>query len=104
MGINYEVTIPGASEPVHLGKMSAGWVFLFRAQPQWNPADAFSSWVLLATMGTVQDEYGNEIEFQKLLQDIMYSYQRTGAQRATDDPRSPVFENHGFVFCESEFC
>lgn len=104
MGTNYYVQIPGAGAPIHLGKQSAGWVFLFRAQPQWRPHQAFCSWVTLAEMGDITDEYGRPVELGKLIQDVIYSYMREGAQHHEAAPGQPVYTNHGFQFSTADFC
>jgi hypothetical protein len=104
MGTNYALTFPGASEPVHLGKMSAGWVFLFRARPEWTPEKAFINWVMLAEMGEIVDEYSRAVDLGQLLQDVVYSYMREGAQHHEAAPGFPVYTNHGFEFSTAYFC
>lgn len=105
MGTNYYVEIPGAAEPAHLGKSSGGNPFSFYAQPQWDPRQAFSSWVLLATMGEITDEYGRTVAFADLFQRVMKSYadRRVGAMDVYIDHHE-AYINHGFHFYPREFC
>lgn len=99
MGTNYSVEI-GALDPVHLGKKSAGWSFLFRGQKQWEQGHAFSNWIMLATMGPITDEYGRTVELIDLLEIII----RARDARKHEDSGVHVYTNCGFEFTDSEFC
>jgi hypothetical protein len=76
MGTNYYVNTPSCanacehcaeSERIHLGKSSAGWRFLFRADPEWPRDEAFTHWVRRALSGPIVDEYGRECSLAELL-------------------------------------
>lgn len=100
MGTNYDVTFPDR-EPVHLGKQSAGWTFLFRADPAWPQEEALARWHDLATSGEIRDEYGHPVTMEWLLESIAYAQQREGAQR---DHHGSFIDPSGYEFIASEFC
>lgn len=56
----------------HIGKRSAGWVFLRRAEFEWPRDEAYTHWVgrirtNVANGGSVVDEYGNEYTVDEML-------------------------------------
>lgn len=76
MGTNYYVRTPACenacahcseSQLIHLGKTSAGWRFLFQANPEWPREDAFTAWKKLAASGPIEDEYGHPLTLDELL-------------------------------------
>lgn len=76
MGTNYYVRTPGCekacehcsqSQLVHLGKTSAGWRFLFQADPEWPREEALARWRQRAATGPIEDEYGDLRNLDELL-------------------------------------
>lgn len=57
MGTNYYATVTETDELVHLGKRSAGWVFLFRTSDHFRTTSELIGW-LETTPVTIHDEYG----------------------------------------------
>lgn len=104
MGTNYYVVTDvcvnacehcSASERLHLGKTSAGWRFLFRADPAWPRDEAFSHWVRRALSGTIIDESGRACTLADLLN------MAVGRQDAA--PSVSDFKSSGHDFCIREF-
>lgn len=73
MGTNYYAVAPGRVALIHLGKMSAGWPFLFRCHKEWTNREAMEEWIATAQSYTIEDEYGREISFKDLMSRITTS-------------------------------
>jgi len=52
MGTNYYVvrTRPTTAEPIHIGKSSIGWLFLFQTQIVWNTWNQVKEWLKANTL------------------------------------------------------
>lgn len=90
---------------VHIGKASAGWAFLFKADPSWGQDQALTMWLqLVHTKGfRIVTEYGDKVKEALLLTLIMAG--QTGKSHVNDIARtgSYFFQVGGFDFCSSEF-
>lgn len=122
MGTNYYVRVPGGSKPyarcpesqlIHLGKSSAGWRFLRRADPTWDRFDAVRLWEHRARRGPIEDEYGRPVtleELEALIQAKQTGRAHADAERPPGIPeelwaslRTSDFTVDGFDFCDREF-
>ena len=120
MGTNYYVTTPPCADAcehcdvaqrVHLGKSSGGWRCLFRADPEWDPFDAFAQWLKLATSGPIVDEYGNAHtvgDVLRLIHDKQELQSRrepqpNGSYRASPADLRGIYTADGHEFDTSEF-
>jgi len=71
MGTNYYIVTEckccgNVNRELHIGKSSAGWVFLLRLHPAddiWSLYD----WVLILKKGSIRDEYGHKILPENML-------------------------------------
>lgn len=121
MGTNYYVRTPGCSEAcphcsestlIHLGKSSAGWRFLHRADPTWDRPDALRLWEHRARRGPIENEYGQPITLDELM-DMIREKQSGRAHPGPMPPgfipelwdsfRKSDFTVDGFDFCDREF-
>jgi hypothetical protein len=111
MGTNYYVRREGLTEPVHLGKSSAGWKFLHRADPAWPREEARERWIELARSGVIESEYGLAESLEELLA-FIDSRQRGHCHCVDNGPRltGPYFQEgqrwhaDGYDFTAQEFC
>lgn len=112
MGTNYYVKQPGCEkdgaqgQTYHLGKSSAGWRFLFQADPSWPKSMALVKWTKLAKSGVIHDEYDQETTFKELWGFIMSkqlerSHQLVKTPAWMLDPGDFVCD--GYDFCSREF-
>lgn len=79
MGTNYYVVKnkPSVSEPIHIGKSSAGWLFLFQAQDRtwdgvaWNDYDQLKQWLKTYTVErneyVIVDEYDEIVSYDDFI-------------------------------------
>lgn len=114
MGTNYYARIDTcdkcgrAAECVHLGKMSAGWAFLFRMQPEkYANFEEFWEFILRKNV-VVVDEYEQKQDKEELIDKIKQSY--LGTQKRHDekiDPQTGFETNNittgGYDFCTADF-
>lgn len=90
---------PGAPERLHIGKSSAGWVFLLRVYP--GRLDSWAAWDrLLGSLGPedyIEDEYGRQVGhgFLRALVTMRGTEEPRGLRRPSDDRRSDVRRGHG---------
>lgn len=134
MGTNYYVRTTGCEDACphcaesvlrHLGKSSAGWKFLFRADSAWPRHMAYGKWVVALAAdinlgGRIEDEYGERVP----IADLMQLVEAKQGLRSHLDPRpeeeavwrsrndyglwkslqASNFECSGYDFCDREFC
>lgn len=83
MGTNYYTKAPAdcpccgrSFEPLHIGKSSGGWKFLFAPYPELN-LTSWAAWQrhLEETSAEIVDEYGSAVSFEEL-RDLVESKQR----------------------------
>lgn len=118
MGCNYYAIMPGCGKAcehcaeareIHLGKSSAGWVFLFRAQENWSDTAALDEWLgILDKSESIRDEYGATVTKEDLFCKIISKQQapnrrssKLGAREGY--PSDSDFVCAGFEFCKREF-
>lgn len=67
MGTNYYAVSPRGK--VHLGKSSAGWQFLCKADPEWKRENSFELWLeRVHSAHRIIDEYGDKFTASELIQ------------------------------------
>ena len=79
MGTNYYVQTEPADicatcghvsggEDLHIGKSSAGWVFMLNAHPEYG-INTFNDWVqyLCVRQGAIKDEYGKHVTYEHMI-------------------------------------
>jgi hypothetical protein len=117
VGTNYYVDTPSCenacehcseSERIHLGKSSAGWRFLFYAEPDWPREEAFSRWVRRALSGPITDEYRQPITLAEFLD--MVAVRADGIDHVNRPPEREYgtadghdFKSGGHDFRDREF-
>lgn len=115
MGTNYYVVRnrPSIEEPVHIGKNSAGWLFLFQSQNEiwrdvpvvWNSYEQVIDWLQEYTVDkpeyVIMNEYDEEIPLQVFI-DIVQTKQKDPFCRDNPDNFSHARNINGYRF-ESEW-
>lgn len=89
-------------ETRHLGKSSAGWRFIHKADPVWPREDAHENWLTVAASGIIRDEYGTMFTLKELLERIE-SKQSEPHSVVTLEYRG-VFTCEGYDFDTNDFC
>ena len=117
MGTNYYARIDAckhcnrSDENIHLGKLSSGWVFLFRTQKQYY--NNFNDFKIFIYRGDVRifDEYENESTPDALIHTILMSYENKENEHHERYSRMSVgsirtgYQNiEGYDFLDTEFC
>jgi hypothetical protein len=64
MSTNYYVNVHGEPPGIHIGKSSAGWVFVFNAA---SGLDTLDAWKPLLKEGRITDEYAREIGYEEMM-------------------------------------
>ena len=118
MGTNYYAvrTRPTVGEPVHIGKSSCGWLFLFQAQDNqyhdppivWNSYDEVKDWLRKYTVDNndyvIMDEYDNIVQLDEFI-DIVDSKQNDPYNLENPDNfREGVRNVNGYRFDDRWFC
>lgn len=79
MGTNFYLELPEStakhfeSNPIHIGKSSAGWVFTLNAKQTKATAsvlvclDTWEKWVPYLKMGVIVDEYGSKVTYEEFV-------------------------------------
>ena len=73
MGTNYYAVRkrPSVESPIHIGKSSAGWLFLFHANKLWSNYDEVKEWLKQHTVNNkeyvILDEYDEEVPFEEFI-------------------------------------
>lgn len=71
MGTNYYYKPPDGSDPLHIGKSSAGWCFSLHVCTKDGPQDLEQWQRLWAAEGSViEDEYGRPVTAEQMLAEI----------------------------------
>jgi hypothetical protein len=88
-----------SDEEIHLGKLSIGWAFTFRARPDADPpVTDFETWCKQLDGGTIYDEYSCEISREHLLKLIE---ERRGLHNQLS--RNDFYDQNGYHFAPEEF-
>lgn len=113
MGTNYYAVKnrPTTTEPIHIGKSSIGWRFLFQTQNDtwndppvvWNTYDQVYEWLYKNTVEkedyVIINEYDEIISFEKFIQLVE-------EKQKINNPDDFTFTRNmnGFRFTDNEFC
>ena len=99
MGTNYYIRWDEDSEPVHVGKQSYGWSFLFRVYDD-GPSTPLE-WIEILEAGKVDliDEYDEPVSPERLLKIIEYN---RGIPNPGNHPSCPP-DSDGYRACGLEF-
>lgn len=111
MGMNYYVVSKTPSiiyKPIHIGKSSYGWLFLFHTTPYWHSYEELKEWLQQNVNKensklTIIDEEDNLVTYEELIAKI------DTKQADPDSLKNPdnflYCENiNGYRFSSSEFC
>lgn len=116
MGTNYYAVRnrPTCSRPIHIGKASMGWMFLFEAKNEnwsdppvvWNSWDQVKDWLYEYTVKSTEfaiiDEYDRVISYDDFLQMVE---ERQEDEICRSNPRNFEFcrNVNGYRFDDTEF-
>lgn len=115
MGTNYYVvkSKPSVNPPIHIGKSSAGWMFLFHEQDDiwrdppivWHSFNDIKTWleeyVVNKRSYVIMDEYDRTIDYREFIEKI-----ETKQKQDKDNPDNFSFCKNvdGYRFDSSDFC
>lgn len=88
-------------ERTHLGKSSAGWKFIHKADPRWPQEDARQTWLTIASAGIIRDEYGTMFSLDELVR--LIEAKQSQPLSVTNSGRVSVFSCNGYDFDTAEF-
>ena len=117
MGTNYYAVRNKASleEPIHIGKSSFGWLFLFHEQNntwrdipvEWHNYEQVNKWLYKNTVESkkyvILDEYGKKISYKKFI-DLVETKQTD--KRCLSNPDNFKYNKNigGYRFDDRDFC
>lgn len=117
MGTNYYAVRarPTINEPIHIGKSSIGWLFLFQAQNQkyteppvvWNTFDQLKQWLEEFTVNrkeyVIIDEYDQVIPYIKFIE---FVERKQNDERCKGNPENFTYDRNinGYRFTDEDFC
>ena len=118
MGTNYYAvrTRPTVGEPVHIGKSSWGWLFLFQAQDNpyhnppivWNRYEDVIDWLREYTLGdndyVIMDEYDNIVHLDEFIRMVDEKQNDPHNLENPDNFREGVRNVEGYRFDDRWFC
>lgn len=94
------------NEPLHIGKSSAGWKFLFAPYPELG-LTSWAAWQAYLRDKTIEDEYGQELSLDALQQLVLSKQDGIDATNASPVEWGPfrrdmeTSDAEGFRFCET---
>jgi len=97
MGTNYYAvrTRPTTAEPIHIGKSSIGWLFLFQTQIVWNTWNQVKEWLKANTLDkkdyVIIDEYDEIISYHDFVKLV---------EEKQKDPNCRN-NSHNFEYCKN---
>ena len=113
MGTNYYAVRnrPTTREPIHIGKLSIGWKFLFQSHNDtwdeppvvWNTYDQVYEWLYKHTVESdefvIMDEYDRIISFDEFI-----SWVENKQKENNPDDFTYAKNVNGYRFTDNEFC
>ena len=113
MGTNYYAVRnrPTTSEPIHIGKSSIGWKFLFQSHNDtwdeppvvWNAYDQVYEWLYKHTVESdefvIMDEYDRIVSFDEFI-----SWVENKQKENNPDDFTYAKNVNGYRFTDNEFC
>lgn len=117
MGTNYYAVKnrPSVSEPIHIGKSSAGWLFNFQAHNEtwadppvvWNTYAQVKAWLYKHTVEekdyVILNEYDEEIPYDTFVQ-MVDEKQADEHNKSNPDNFSYARNVDGYRFSDGDFC
>jgi hypothetical protein len=117
MGTNYYAVKnrPSVSEPIHIGKSSAGWLFCFQAHNDtwekppvvWNTYAQVKAWLYKHTVEekdfVIMDEYDEIIPYETFVQ-MVDKKQADEHNQSNPDNFSYSRNVDGYRFSDGNFC
>lgn len=117
MGTNYYAVKnrPTTGQPIHIGKSSMGWLFLFQTQNDswneppvvWNTYDQVKEWLHKNTVENdnyvIINEYDEIISFDDFF-DLVESKQKDEHCLSNEDNFAYSKNVNGYRFSDEEFC
>ena len=116
MGTNYYAVKvkPSISEPIHIGKSSMGWLFLFQSHNEtwsdppviWNTYEQVMEWLKKYTVDTheyvILDEYDEVIDYDDFKKYVDYKQKD---KHCLDNPENFYYcrNVNGYRFSDSDF-
>lgn len=104
MGTNYYTdakppcpTCGHESEPLHVGKSSAGWTFCFQDLPELG-LTSWRAWKAYLRNRVILDEYGKQIDFSDF-ESMVEARQDLRKDRGAHT----TYDEQGYVFCNVDF-
>ena len=118
MGTNYYAVRnrPSVSEPIHIGKSSAGWMFLFKTQELqfndppavWHSYREVTEWldeyVGKRKLYVIMDEYDEEIKLEEFYEMIENKQKITSGDYSRRKNFTYCDNVDGYRFSREEFC
>ena len=118
MGTNYYAvrTRPTVEDPVHIGKSSWGWLFLFQSQDNsyhyppivWNSYDEVKDWLRKYTVDSndyvIMDEYDNIVQLDELIDIVDEKQNDPYNLENPNNFREGVRNVDGYRFDDRWFC
>ena len=114
MGTNYYAVPnrPSVQSPIHIGKASCGWLFLFAEQNDewheppvvWNTYEQVMDWLKTYAVDSkdfvIMDEYDRIVSFEEFKETVEYHQKHDG-----DNPKNFQYSKNvnGYRFTEGEF-
>ena len=102
-------------DPIHIGKSSIGWMFIFQAQNEkwseppviWNSFAQIKNWLRKYTVDShefvIIDEYDEVISYDEFI-DLVESKQRDEQCRSNPDNFAYCRNVDGYRFSDTDFC
>ena len=117
MGTNYyEVrNRPSQMEPIHIGKSSFGWMFLFQRQNddwrdvpvEWNTYNQVKDWLKKYTVDdpkyVIIDEYDEIVPFEKFIDLVEWKQNDPDCRKNPDNFSYDVKNVDGYRFTDGDF-
>lgn len=116
MGTNYYAVRnrPSTQDPIHIGKSSLGWMFLFQAQNDtwndppivWNTFPQLKDWLKKYTVDTteyvIMDEYDRIVSYDEFMEIIEY---KQNDEKCRGNPHNFEYGRNvdGYRFCDEWF-
>lgn len=109
MGTNYYAIkkVPTCKEPIHIGKSSVGWLFLFNENEYWHSYGEVKAWLEANVNSTtaeyvIIDEYDRIIDYKELI-DKIDTKQKDPRNLKNPDNFSYARNVNGYRFAQGYF-
>lgn len=113
MGTNYYAvkTRPTVQEPIHIGKSSSGWLFLFQrqfnSQAMWDSYEQLKTWLKAHTVDkhdyVIMNEYDEIVPYDEFIEHVNEKQSDTDCKFNPENFRYNVKNVGGYRFTDQEF-